>query len=54
MLRTADVIVWNEVDSGMKRTGYYAVIRELGEALKMNWAYGVEFVKVDPMVLGTE
>jgi endonuclease/exonuclease/phosphatase family metal-dependent hydrolase len=54
LLQSADVIVLNEVDWGVKRTGYRSVVKELGEALKMNWAYGVEFVEVDPMILGTE
>jgi endonuclease/exonuclease/phosphatase family metal-dependent hydrolase len=54
VLQTADVIVLNEVDWGMKRTDYQAVIKELGDALRMNWAYGVEFVEVDPKVLGTQ
>ena len=54
VLRSADVIVLNEVDWGLKRTGYRAVVQELGNALNMNWAYGVEFVEVDPISLGTE
>jgi endonuclease/exonuclease/phosphatase family metal-dependent hydrolase len=54
VLQTADVIVLNEVDWGMKRTDYQVVVKELGDALKMNWAYGVEFVEVDPKVLGTQ
>ena len=54
LLRSADVVVLNEADWGVKRTGYRAVIKELGQALKMNWAYCVEFVEVDPMILGTE
>ncbi len=54
VMQSADVIVLNEVDWGMKRTGYRAVVRELGEALNMNWAYGVEFIEVDPISLGTE
>ena len=53
LLRMADVIVLNEVDWGMKRSGYRAVIQELGEALNMNWAYGVEFIEIDPTLLGT-
>jgi hypothetical protein len=53
-MQSADVVVLNELDWGMKRTGYRAVIRELGEALNMNWAYGVEFVEVDPISQGTE
>ncbi|HET6977453.1 MAG TPA: endonuclease/exonuclease/phosphatase family protein [Pyrinomonadaceae bacterium] len=54
VLRQADVIVLNEVDWGLKRTDYRDVARELAAALGMNYAYGVEFVEVDPLVLGTE
>lgn len=53
-LKTADVIVLNEVDWGLKRTGYRAVVKELAEVLNMNWAYGVEFIEVDSISLGTE
>ena len=54
VLQSADVLVLNEVDWGMKRSDYRAVIKDLADALKMNWAYGVEFVEVDPKVLGTQ
>jgi endonuclease/exonuclease/phosphatase family metal-dependent hydrolase len=54
VLKSADIIVLNEVDWGLKRTGYRGVVRELGDALNMNWAYGVEFVEVDSISLGTE
>jgi hypothetical protein len=30
------------------------VVKDLADALKMNWAYGVEFVEVDPKILGTQ
>ena len=53
-LQSADVLVLNELDWGMKRTDYRPVVKELAEALKMNWAYGVEFIEVDPKVLGTQ
>ncbi|MCZ6652341.1 MAG: endonuclease/exonuclease/phosphatase family protein [Planctomycetota bacterium] len=53
-LQRADVLVLNEVDWGIKRSGYRAVVRELAETLKMNWAYGVEFLEIDPGQLGTE
>ena len=54
-LQDADVLVLNEVDRGMKRTEYRDVARELAAALHMNYAYGVEFVEVDPIfALGTE
>jgi endonuclease/exonuclease/phosphatase family metal-dependent hydrolase len=54
VLQSADVIVLNELDWGMKRTDYRVVVKELADALKMNWAYGVEFVEVDPKVLGLQ
>lgn len=51
----ADVLILNEVDWGMKRTEYHDVARELAAALHMNYAYGVEFVEVDPVFdLGSE
>jgi endonuclease/exonuclease/phosphatase family metal-dependent hydrolase len=53
-LSRADVIVLNEVDWGLKRTDYRNVVKELALATKMNYAYGVEFVEVDPLTLGTE
>lgn len=48
-LQDADVLVLNEVDLGMKRTEYRDVARDLAAALHMNYAYGVEFVEVDPV-----
>jgi endonuclease/exonuclease/phosphatase family metal-dependent hydrolase len=53
-IQSADVLVLNEVDWGMKRSDYQAVVKELAETLKMNWAYGVEFIEVDPKVLGRQ
>ncbi len=54
LLPEADVLVLNEVDWGMKRTRYANVVEELAAALGMNYAYGVEFVEIDPLSLGTE
>jgi len=54
LLMQADVIVLNEVDWGVKRTGYRDVARELAAALRMNYAWGVEFVEIDPLETGTE
>ena len=54
LLKEADVVVLNEVDWGMKRTGYRNVAEGLAAALHMNYAYGVEFVEVDPIALGLE
>jgi endonuclease/exonuclease/phosphatase family metal-dependent hydrolase len=54
LMKQADVIFLNEVDWGMKRTEYRNVAAELAAALGMNYAYGVEFVEVDPIALGRE
>jgi endonuclease/exonuclease/phosphatase family metal-dependent hydrolase len=54
VLKSADVWILNEVDWGVKRTEYREVVRELGKALNMNWAYGVEFLEIDPKQLGTD
>ena len=53
-LSRADIVVLNEVDWGLKRTNYRNVVRELAAAMQMNYAFGVEFVEVDPLTLGTE
>lgn len=53
-LKAADLWILNEVDWGVKRTEYREVIRELGETLNMNWAYGVEFLEIDPKQLGSD
>ncbi|HJQ68774.1 MAG TPA: endonuclease/exonuclease/phosphatase family protein [Blastocatellia bacterium] len=54
VLRSVDVLALNEADLGLKRTGYRDVARELAAALKMNYAYGVEFIEIDPLNLGSE
>jgi endonuclease/exonuclease/phosphatase family metal-dependent hydrolase len=54
LLKSADVWILNEVDWGVKRTEYREVIRELGKALNMNWAYGMEFLEIDSKQLGID
>ena len=54
LMKQADVIVLNEVDWGLKRTDYRNVAADLASALGMNYAYGVEFVEIDPIALGIE
>lgn len=54
LLKHSDIIILNEVDSGMPRTGYKKVIEELGKTLGYNYAYGVEFLEIDPVHLGLE
>ena len=54
LLSRSDLLILNEVDSGMKRSEYRDVARELAAALRMNYAYAIEFVEVDPVTLGIE
>lgn len=53
-LRQSSILILNEVDLGMTRSEYHDVARDLASALNMNFVYGVEFVEVDPLKLGTE
>lgn len=54
ILQSADVIVLNEVDWGVNRTGFRNVADELAHALGMNYAFGAEFVEVDPLTMGLD
>jgi endonuclease/exonuclease/phosphatase family metal-dependent hydrolase len=53
-LQPADLLILNEVDYGVTRTDYRDVARDLSKALHMNYAYGVEFLEIDPLNLGLE
>jgi endonuclease/exonuclease/phosphatase family metal-dependent hydrolase len=54
LLQPADLLILNEVDYGVTRTDYRDVARDLARALHMNYAYGVEFLELDPLNLGLE
>ena len=54
VLQPADLLILNEVDYGVTRTDYRDVARDLAKALNMNYAYGVEFLELDPLNLGLE
>lgn len=54
ILRNTDIFLLNEVDIGMPRTKYRNVAEELAKILGFNYAFGVEFVEVDPTHLGME
>jgi hypothetical protein len=45
-LRHADVIIFNEVDIGMARSGNVHTVRLLAFALGMNYAFGIEFIEL--------
>ena len=54
ILRHSDIMVLNEVDIGMPRTDYKNIAEELAKTLGYNYAFGTEFVEVDPAHLGME
>lgn len=54
ILQPADLLILNEVDYGVTRTDYRDVARDLAKVLNMNYAYGVEFLELDPLNLGLE
>lgn len=53
-LAKTDVFILNELDRGMRRSKYENVVEKLANELHLNYAYGVEFIEVDPISLGTE
>jgi endonuclease/exonuclease/phosphatase family metal-dependent hydrolase len=53
-LSTADIVILDEVDMGVKRTHYRDITRELAKALHMNYAFGVEFVELNRIYLGVK
>ena len=42
------------MDWGVNRTLFRNVAADLAQALQMNYAYGVEFVEVDPLTMGLD
>jgi endonuclease/exonuclease/phosphatase family metal-dependent hydrolase len=54
ILKPTDLFILDEVDNGVTRTDYRDVGRELAQVLKMNYAYAVEFLEIDPLNLGLE
>lgn len=54
MLEAADVIILEEMDIGMKRSEYRNAVKDLAEALNMNYVYGTEYLEIDPINLGIE
>ena len=53
-LSAADVIVVNEADLGVSRSNYVDVPALLAKRLRMNYAFGAEFIEVDPILLGLQ
>ena len=53
-LATADIIVLQEMEIGIKRSGYLHAAGELAEALDMNYTYAPQYLEIDPVQLGLE
>lgn len=47
VLQGSDVVVLDEIDDGVARSNYENTPRELAKALRMNYAFAVEFVELD-------
>lgn len=54
LLEDANIIILQEMDIGMKRSEYRNAVKDLAEALNMNYVYGTEYLEVDPINLGIE
>ncbi len=53
-LAEADILILQEMEIGVKRSGYLNAAAEMAEALQMNYAYGTQYLEVDPVNLGLE
>lgn len=53
-LASADVILLQEMDIGVTRSGYRDAAREIAQALGMNYAYAPQQLEIDPVLLGLE
>ncbi len=53
-LASADVILLQEMDIGISRSGYRDAARDLALALGMNYAYAPQQLEIDPVLLGLE
>ncbi|HXV27413.1 MAG TPA: endonuclease/exonuclease/phosphatase family protein [bacterium] len=53
-LAQADVLILQEMEIGIKRSGYRNAAGDLAKALNMNYAYGTQYLEVDPVILGLE
>lgn len=53
-LATADIIVLQEMEIGIKRSDYLNAAAELAKTLNMNYTYGAQYLEIDPVQLGIE
>jgi endonuclease/exonuclease/phosphatase family metal-dependent hydrolase len=52
VLQQADIMILNEIDSGVDREHYHNVPEELAAALHMNYAFAVEFLELNRIYMG--
>lgn len=53
-LLESDILILEEMDIGVKRSGYLNAAETIAKALKMNYAYGAQQLEIDPVHLGLE
>ncbi len=53
-LAAADIIFLQEMDIGVKRSGYINAAEDLAKAMRMNYTYAAEQLEIDPAYLGME
>lgn len=53
-LASADVILLQEMDIGIGRSGYRDATREIAQTLGMNYAFAPQQLEIDPVLLGLE
>lgn len=51
---SSDIVFLQEMDNGVNRSDYRDAAGDLARALGMNYAYAVQALEVDPVLLGTE
>lgn len=53
-LEQADIVLLQEMDIGVKRSGYRDAAKDLAQALNMNYTYLPMHLEIDPVLVGTE
>jgi endonuclease/exonuclease/phosphatase family metal-dependent hydrolase len=53
-LADSDIIVLQEMEIGIKRSGYINAAGELAKKLQMNYTFAPQYLEVDPVILGID
>lgn len=53
-LADSDIIVLQEMEIGVKRSGYINAAGELAHSLNMNYAFAPQYLEIDPVILGID